>query len=246
MKKKYIEHYKDKGWLIIRSFLSHREVDLAKKIIRNFLIKNIEKYSGRSINFAKNEQKFSEINSFHELHDCKWVKNYSMKKKLTNIVKKLLSCNKVELRASEYFAKPKKIGLKAPVHQDNFYWNIKNSKGLTIWIALSKSSKKNGTVYYYDGSHKNGLFKHKKSFAKGSSQTIKNLSELKKYKKTFSKLNVGDILIHHCLVVHGSNPNKSNQSRVGWTFQYKDKNSKYDKKAIKKYELELNKQLKFR
>ena len=74
------------------------------------------------------------------------------------MVKKLLPCDKIELRASEYFAKPKKIGLKPPVHQDNFYWNIKDSKGLTAWIALSKSSKKNGTVYYYNGSHKDGLF----------------------------------------------------------------------------------------
>ena len=246
MKKNYIDTYNQNGWLVIKSFLNNKEVNSAKKNIYSFLSKNINKYKGRSINFVKNDQKISEVNSFHELHDCKWVKDYSKKKKITNLVKKLLPCNKIELRASEYFAKPKKIGLKAPVHQDNFYWNVKDSKGLTIWIALSKSSKKNGTVYYYNGSHKHGLYNHKKSFAKGSSQTIKNLSQLKKYKKVFPTLNAGDILIHHCLIVHGSNSNKSNQSRVGWTFQYKDKNSKYDKKAIKKYESELNKQLNHR
>jgi len=243
MKKNYIDSFNINGWIVIKSFLNDKEVNLAKKKIYDFLSKNISKYKGRTINFAKKEQKISEINSFHALEDCKWVKDYSKKKNLVNIAKKLLPCDKVELRASEYFAKPKKIGLKAPAHQDNFYWNVKNSKGLTVWIALSKSSKKNGTVYYYDGSHKDGLYAHKKSFAKGSSQTIKNPSKLKKYKKTFPTLNAGDILIHHCLIVHGSNPNKSNQSRIGWTFQYKDKKSQYDKHAIKKYELKLNKQI---
>ena len=88
-----------------------------------------------------------------------------------------------ELRASEYFAKPKKKGLPAPTHQDNFYWKVKNNKGLTMWIALCPSDYKNGGVYYYNGSHKKGVLPHKASLAKGTSQMIKNISSLKKFKK---------------------------------------------------------------
>ena len=48
----------------------------------------------------------------------------------------------------------------SPPHQDNYYWCLKNGKSLTFWIALDKSNKKNGAMYYYDGSHSAGLVKH--------------------------------------------------------------------------------------
>ena len=43
-------------------------------------------------------------------------------------------------------------------------------------------------------------------------------------------LEIGDALIHHVLVAHGSKNNKSDLSRAGVTFQIKDRKSKYDKK----------------
>ena len=42
----------------------------------------------------------------------------------------------------ELFAKPSKIGIMSPPHQDNYYWCLKNGKSLTFWIALDKSNKK--------------------------------------------------------------------------------------------------------
>ncbi len=239
---KFFKEYKKNGWVIVKSFLTKKEVNLAKKNIKNFLNKNFSKYKGRHINFAREIEKFSEINSFHRLHDCKWIKNYSKKKKIYSLAKKFLNDKEPELRASEYFAKPKKIGLPVPTHQDNFYWNVKGNHGLTMWIALSEATKKNGALYYFDGSHKHGVFKHTKSFAKGSSQKIKNKIVLKKFKKSFTNLEIGDLLIHHCLVLHGSNKNMSKNRRLGWTFQFKDKNSSYDLKKIAKYEKQLKDQ----
>ena len=40
--------------------------------------------------------------------------NFSKTKKITSIAKTLIGSNKLELRASEFFAKPKKIGLNTP------------------------------------------------------------------------------------------------------------------------------------
>ena len=239
---KHFIDYKKNGWVIIKSFLTNKEVNLAKKNIKSFLKKNFSKYKGRHINFALENEKFSEINSFHRLHDSKWVRNYSKRSKINTIAKIFLNNQEPELRASEYFAKPKKIGLPVPIHQDNFYWNVKGNNGLTMWIALSEASKKNGAVFYYSGSHKYGVFKHKKSFAKGSSQKIKNDRILKKFKKKFTNLEIGDLLIHHCLVLHGSKPNNSKNKRLGWTFQFKDKNSEYDLAKISKYEKQLKEQ----
>ena len=54
-------------------------------------------------------------------------------------------------------------GMPAPIHQDNFYWCVDGSNALTVWIALEDSGKKNGGIFYYDGTHKLGVLEHKPS-----------------------------------------------------------------------------------
>ena len=66
---------------------------------------------------------------------------------------------------------------------------------------------------------------------------------LRRYKKITPQLNIGDVLIHHCLIVHGSNKNTSNKSRVGLTMRFIGKSSKINISAKKRYEEKLKKQL---
>lgn len=243
---KIFSDYQEKGWVKFEKFLTKKQVNYYKNKINSSLKKNHKKYTGRDINYTTNKIQLRDINSFHRMHDFKWVKNFSKSKKINKLAKTLLKGSKPELRASEVFFKPKKHGLKAPIHQDNFYWKVKNGNAFTIWISLNKSDKKNGGVFYFDKSHNGGLLDHIESFSKGSSQKIKNENKLKKYKVNFPNLRPGDALIHHCLTVHGSRDNKSDRDRKGWTFQFKDKDDPYDKLSITKYEKSLNKQLKTR
>ena len=111
---------------------------------------------------------------------------------------------------------------------------------------MEKANKKNGSVFYFDGSHKYGILDHKPSYAKGSSQKISNTKFLKKFKISQPDLDPGDILIHHSLVVHGSSKNNSKHSRKGWTIQFKDINADYDHNQIKKYEKSLYNQIEVR
>lgn len=240
---KYNKIYKSNGFVVVKKFVKKNKAKNLKDKIINFLKKRINKYEGRDINFADIKKNIKNLHSFHRLHDFKTILNFSKTRKITSIAKLLIGTNKLELRASEFFAKPKKIGLNTPPHQDNFYWNVKKNKALTIWIALSESSKKNGGVYYYIGSHKKGILNHTPSYEKGTSQKIKDFNKLKSFRKFTPKLDVGDAIIHHCAVIHGSNQNKSNISRKGLTFQFKDRYSNYDKKKIRNYEKQLNFQI---
>ena len=63
------------------------------------------------------------------------------------------------------------------------------------------------------------------------------------FKKFTPTLNPGDILIHNCVVVHGSEKNKSNKPRKGLTLRFKSHSSKIDKFLRKKYEVELKSQI---
>lgn len=237
------KNFNEKGWIKVEQFFSPKEIKNIKNEINSFLKKNHRKYSGRSINYTKNKKDWKKINSFHRLHDFKFISNLSKENKILKLVKELTNAKKIRLRAAELFAKPLKTGLKSPIHQDNFYWCIKKPKALTLWIALEKSNKDNGGVFYYNGSHKLGLLKHVASNSKGSSQTITNNKKLQKLKKTFPKLKSGDCLIHDSLVVHGSNKNVSNFSRKGFTFQFIDYFSKIDKKRKEKYMKSLKNQI---
>ena len=67
----------------------------------------------------------------------------------------------------------------SPMHQDNFYWNLKKPNSFTMWIAIDKAKKNNGAVEYLAGSHKK-LYAHSPSYAPGSSQMVKKLTSQKK------------------------------------------------------------------
>ena len=243
IEKKDFDFYQKNGWVKIKNFFTQKELSLLKKTTYNFLKKNHKKYAPGEINYVKDKKRFNEINSFHKLEENKNIKLLGKKICKSKLIKKFLNDSPGELRASEFFAKPAKIGLYSPIHQDNYYWNVKNNNALTVWIALNKSVKVNGGVFYYDGSHKLGILDHKSSFAKGSSQTIRKTSKLKKFKKSLPNLKPGDALIHHVLVAHGSKNNKSRLRRSGVTFQIKDQSSEYDLKKIALYRKKLQHQI---
>ena len=246
--KKLKELYNKNGWVIYRKLFSIDEINSVNLMINNFLrnkINSINKKS-RAINFTDdNKTSIDNINSFHELAKCEEIKNFAKKKHILDLAKIFLNSDP-EFRYCELFAKPAKIGLPSPDHQDNYYWAVKGSNALTFWIALDNSNKDNGCVHYYDGSHKYGILDHEASFAKGSSQKVSNINFLKKFHVSYPELIPGDALVHHSLVVHGSSHNKSEFSRKGWTIQFKDKNASYDLEQIKAYEKSLNNQIQLR
>ena len=134
----------------------------------------------------------------------------------------------------------------SPHHQDNYYWKIKNKKAINIWVACSKANINNGGVYYISGSHKHGLKKHITSFSPGSSYKIKdNIIKKMKSKKIYPSLNTGDAIIHHCEVIHGSAPNKSNIDREGLVISFKANSAIIDRKKLKSYHLNVKKNLNY-
>ena len=245
--KSLFKEYNDKGWIKIKNFLSKEDINKINYSLDKFLKEKLKNYEGRDINFIKNKSKAKKnINSFHKLADSNLIKKNLMKKSNITKVADYFLQTRSKFIASELFAKPAKYGLPSPNHQDNYYWCVKNSNALTIWIALDKVSKLNGGVCYYEKSHRAGLLKHIPSFAKGSSQKIANKNILKKFKKRFPNLLPGDALIHHCLIVHGSGKNNSNSSRRGLTLQFRAKNATVDKILKKNYETQLKNQIKSR
>ena len=237
MIQKLVTEYDKNGVIVIKKLFTLKEVNYLKSKINSYIKKNSNKLRGKEINYIKKR-----INSIHKFKDP-FFKKFSSQKKIFNIGKNLLK-DSPKFRKCEYFAKPKKIGLASPLHQDNYYWNLKKGKGLTMWIAIDKSYKNNGTVKYLIKSHKKGLVEHEASFAPGSSQKVKNVSKyIKIFKIKKFNLNIGDCLVHHSEIIHGSDRNKSKYSRRGFTIQLVSKKETVNQTALKKYNISLRKQI---
>ncbi len=239
IKKKF---YRD-GFVKVQNLFTKHE-------IKRILIE-IEKLKNNFNNIKNPNMHKTKDKKFNTIHDInKFVKkgyiiNLCRDKRLLKISEKILG-GKTTLRNLEFFLKPKKTGKKAPVHQDNFYWNITNKKALNVWIACTKSNYKNGGVFYYLKSHKDSLVDHELSFQPGSSQQIpKKYLRKMNYKKKYPSLNAGDCIFHHCEVIHGSNQNKSNTDRVGLVMSFKNRNAKISKIGWRNYQKKLKKNLSF-
>lgn len=240
MMDKFKKEYDELGVTVIKKLFSKQEIKNLKKKINNYIKKKKNKLKGKEINFIKNK-----INSIHHFKD-NYFKKFS---KLPKIIKlgEILLNDKIKFRKCEYFAKPQKMGLESPMHQDNYYWNLSKGLGLTIWVAIDKSLKNNGNVKYLLKSHKGGLVKHIASYAPGSSQKVDNIKKYnKKYELKRFNLDIGDCVVRHSQVIHGSEKNKSNKSRRAFTIQLTAKSEKINKDGLKKYNLSLKKQIALR
>ena len=231
------------GFVVVKNIFSEKKIKNLLKELKKIKIKSIE-IKNKNMHYTENKK----INTIHDIN--KYIKsgeviNFSKDRKILNIVNNLLG-EKSSVRNIEFFLKPKKTGLRAPFHQDNFYWNILNKKALNVWIACTESNQKNGGVCYYKNSHRLGIIRHELSHEPGSSQKVPE-KYLKKInlKKIHPKLNIGDCIIHHCEVLHGSSANKSNKDRIGLVISYKGKSAKINKIKLKKYKNFLEKNLKY-
>ena len=232
------DNFDNNGVTVVNKLVSVKEVNNILKDINLFYENNKDTLEeGKEVNFADNEKKI--INSLHRLenYDGYFFHELAKRNSIISLAENLLDCE-VKLLSIQSFVKPGKKGLAAPYHQDNAYWCIQPSHGLTIWIALDDCSSSNGMVKYIKGSHTQGVYKHTPSLAPGSSQIILD-KDLPKGDIICPTLSPGDAAIHHTMNVHGSNPNITGNQRRSLLLCYCSKNSNRNKKLYDRYQENL-------
>jgi len=236
-----LEKYKNDGFVVVRKVFNKHQI--LKVLSELEIIKHKASKLSRK-NYHKTENgKFNSIHNINTFINKGNIIEISKSYKIINLAKKILN-DKPQLRNIEFFLKPKKNKMKTPFHQDNYFWNIIGGKGINIWIACSKASKLNGGICYLKNSQNLGTINHELSYTKGTSQKISdNVLNNLKYKKIYPNVNVGDIIIHNCEIIHGSYSNKSNKDRIGLVLSFKGAKSKYDNKKISEYRMKLKKSL---
>jgi len=105
-------------------------------------------------------------------------------------------------------------------HQDATYMGMTSNEFVTPWIALSPSTLETGCMSMIPGSHKNNIRPHADTFAEDNiltrGQVVQNVDESKAVDLI---LKPGQLSLHHGEIVHGSQPNLSNDRRIGFALQ---------------------------
>ena len=110
----------------------------------------------------------------------------------------------------------------------------KTKKALTAYVALNDQSSKNGGIEYYLKSHKLKTFDHKSSNVKAFSSYIesKKIPKLKIFKPN---LKMGDVIFHHCNIIHKANANNhKTKERKALAIAIYSSKSQIDKDMLKK------------
>jgi len=158
---------------------------------------------------------------------------------LLQVVKELVRGEPVSCGV-ELFAKPARVGSMVPFHQDNAYFNLVPPDALTCWIALDDSTHGNGCVYYGRGTHLGGLRPHKASGVKGNSLMLAEPPAFHDFEQVPGILRRGSAIMHHCVLLHRSEPNLSSRPRRGLLIVYKGAHCKLDPEGARAYQQVLD------
>jgi ectoine hydroxylase-related dioxygenase (phytanoyl-CoA dioxygenase family) len=107
-------------------------------------------------------------------------------------------------------------------HQDATYWGLEPPDIVTAWVALTPSTAANGCMRVVPGSQKWPIMPHRETFAEGNllSRGQEIAVEVKDGDAVDVVLAPGQMSLHHVLIAHGSEPNRSTEPRIGFAIRY--------------------------
>ena len=212
-----IKRYKEEGYLIPNFQMPEKDL-LEIEELHNSLVKKFPKFR----NYCPAVL----------LHDESFLK-YCFNEKILNIIEQLIGKN-FALWNSSFFAKPALNGHATPWHQDGQYWPIRPLATCSVWLAIDDATSENGCLKFIKGSHKDKkLKKHKinKSEKLTLNQELLKSEYLEKNSVDLI-LQRGQISLHDVYMIHGSEENKSQNSRRAMTMRFMPTTSIFDHRFV--------------
>ncbi len=242
IKKSIVSDFKKNGVVKVKNLVPKKVIN---KCLKELFIKKDYKTAQRDGNVV--------FDSFGKKKTVKYLQhaqNYIpiffqlFNSQILQVAKKLLNQD-VYFECMGIHNKAPKFGTDTPYHQDNFYFCLSPPFALTAYIPLEKQDKTNGELKYIRSSHKKGVMQHYPSKIKAFSSGLKKQS-YKESEIIFPKLNVGDVVFHHCNIVHGAEGNNSKKkNRNAVAIKIVGKDAKIDKNQFKIYQKFRSKNRKF-
>jgi non-haem Fe2+, alpha-ketoglutarate-dependent halogenase len=202
-----LDAYRNDGYYFPLAVLSPNEVARARKCLEEHEAKTGEPLQG---NFR------------HKAHLLfTWVDELVHHPKIVDAAEDVLGPN-ILCWTTNFFIKEANSPGFVSWHQDAFYWGLNKDTVMTAWVALTPANLKNGCMKFLPGSQTQDHLQHVDTFHKdnllsrGQEIAVKVDTE----NTVDCILNPGEMSLHHVKLVHGSEPNRSNDRRIGLAIRY--------------------------
>ncbi|NKB50260.1 MAG: phytanoyl-CoA dioxygenase [Alphaproteobacteria bacterium] len=107
-------------------------------------------------------------------------------------------------------------------HQDSTYWGLSAPRVTSAWIALTPSTRANGCMRVLPGTHIGDQVSHTDTNAPNNMLSRGQVidAQIDEGAAVDIELQPGEMSLHHVRLVHGSEPNATNDRRVGFSIRY--------------------------
>jgi non-heme Fe2+,alpha-ketoglutarate-dependent halogenase len=106
-------------------------------------------------------------------------------------------------------------------HQDHAYFGLNPPTIITAWVALNEVTRHNGCMRVIPGSHRTGAHKHVETYDKDNLLSRgQALADVDDSAAMDIVLRPGEASLHHGHVFHSSEPNTSDDRRIGFAMMF--------------------------
>jgi len=220
-----IQDYRNEGVVRIRNFFSTEKVAEIRAELDRYIREDLVSKPADARTLEADGTSIRNLWRLNLHND--YFKSLAEQSEVLELIEKLVNGTPV-LQGVETFSKPARVGSGVPYHQDNAYFCQTPPDMLTLWIAIDPVTTENGAVYFVKGSHLGGTLPTKMSGVTGNSIGLATAPTTPKAEQFGATLAPGDATIHHCEVIHHSDPNHTDQPRLGLLFVYRGDHTETD------------------
>lgn len=107
-------------------------------------------------------------------------------------------------------------------HQDLTYWGLDADRVVTAWLALSPSTSESGCMRVVPATHTTDVVPHTDTFDADNllSRGQEIAVEVDEDEAVDIVLEPGQCSLHHVKIFHGSEPNRSDDRRIGFAMRF--------------------------
>ena len=138
---------------------------------------------------------------------------------LLDIAESLIGPN-IQLFHDQALYKPARHGGEVPWHQDNGYWRCTPANLVSIWMALDDADEDNGCMNVIPGSHLENAPDHDRAVSEKGELPALLQANVDENRAAPVPLKAGYAMVHHCLMLHQTNPNRSQRRRRAMVIHY--------------------------
>jgi phytanoyl-CoA hydroxylase len=228
------DEYERTGYVVLRGFLTGGPLDMLRAELDRYIQEVVPRLPPGDA-FYEDRARPETLKQMNRLNADGYFHVLSLSGPFREVAERLLN-EPATPHGVEWFNKPPATAHPTPAHQDNYYFCLRPSQVLTMWLALDEVDEENGCLRYVPGSHLRGIRKHGRTATLGFSQGIVDYGPDDFATEQPISAKPGDLLIHHGETIHRADANRSSvRHRRSLGLVYQGESARRDETAFEKY-----------